>query len=72
MITKEPAVTVEEVSMQEWAMLEFHAARAPQRVRVTVRTAAPAAADDCAVRSARIGFWFLLATAMTGMFFWLV
>ena len=72
MITQEPAVTVQEVSMQEWAMLAFHAARAPQRVQVTVKTVAPAVADDCAVGSARIGFWFLLATAITGMVLWLV
>ena len=26
MIANEPAVTVQEVSMQEWAMLAFHAA----------------------------------------------
>ena len=72
MLTKEPAVTVEEVSMQEWAMLQFRAARAPKRVRVTVKTAVPPAADDCAVGSARIGFWFLLATAMAGLVVWLV
>ena len=45
MIMKEPAVSVHEVSMQEWAMLAFHAERAPQRVRVTVKTAEAAAAD---------------------------
>ena len=44
-------------------MLAFHAARAPQRVRVTVKTAAATAADDSAVGCARIGFWFLLAVA---------
>ncbi|MEO8185744.1 MAG: hypothetical protein ABI580_00070 [Burkholderiaceae bacterium] len=69
MITSEPPVTVQEVSMQEWAMLAFHAARAPQRVRVTVKTAA--AADDFATGSAGRAFWFLLAVAMVGMAWWL-
>ena len=41
MTTLEPAFTVHEVSMQEWAMAAFHAARAPQRVRVTVKTVTP-------------------------------
>ena len=72
MSTQEPAVTVQEVSMQEWAMLAFHAARAPQRVRVTVKIAAAAPADDSAVSGARTGFWFLLVTAMAGMAWWLI
>ena len=38
MIASESAVTVQEVSMQEWAMLAFHAERAPRRVRVTIST----------------------------------
>lgn len=37
MSSLEPAFTVQEVTMQEWAMAAFHAARAPQRVRVTVK-----------------------------------
>ena len=72
MIKKEPAVTVQEVSMQEWAMLAFHAERAPQRVRVTVKTAETVAADDRAVGGARTGLWVLLAAAMAGMAWWLV
>lgn len=71
MITNEPAVTVQEVSMQEWAMLAFHAARAPQRVRVTVKTAAAEVTDDGAVGSARTGFWFL-AVATAGMAWFLI
>jgi len=71
MITKEPAVSVHEVSMQEWAMLAFHAARAPQRVRVTVKTAEAAAADEYSVGGARTGLWVLLASAMAGMAWWL-
>lgn len=70
MIASQAAVTVQEVSMQEWAMLAFHAERAPRRVRVTVNTAA--AADDCTVGSARIGFWFLIVVAMTGAAWWLI
>jgi hypothetical protein len=71
MITKEPAVSVHEVSMQEWAMLAFHAERAPQRVRVTVKTAEAAAADEYSV-GARTGLRVLLAAAMAGMAWWLV
>ena len=70
MIASEPAVTVQEVSMQEWAMLAFHAERAPRRVRVTVNTVA--AADDCEIGSSRIGFWFLIAVAIAGMAWWLI
>jgi len=70
MIASEPAVTVQEVSMQEWAMLAFHAERAPRRVRVTVNTAATA--DDCAIGSSRIGFWFLVGVAIVGMAWWLI
>ena len=70
MIANEPAVTVQEVSMQEWAMLAFHAARAPQRVRVTVNTAV--ADDDCAVGCLRIGFWFLMAVVIAAMAWWLI
>lgn len=72
MIKKEPAVTVHEVSMQEWAMLAFHAERAPQRVRVTVKTAETVAADEYTVGGARTGLWVLLAAAMAGMAWWLV
>ena len=72
MITNEPAVTVHEVSMQEWAMLAFHAERAPQRVRVTVKTAAAGVAEDGAVGSTRRGFWFLLAVATAAMAWWLI
>jgi hypothetical protein len=70
MIASEPAVTVHEVSMQEWAMLAFHAERAPRRPRVTVNTAKDA--DDCATGSLRRGFWFLLAVAVAGTVWWLI
>lgn len=70
MIASEPVVTVQEVSMQEWAMLAFHAERAPRRVRVTVDTTE--AADDPAIGSSRIGFWFLVAVAIAGMAWWLI
>jgi hypothetical protein len=72
MISKEPPVTVQEVSMQEWAMLAFHAERAPQRVRVTVRTGEVEAADGRAVGGARTVLWVLLATTMAGMTWWLI
>lgn len=72
MITQEPAVTVQEVSMQEWAMLAFHAERAPQRVRITVKTAQTSAEEDRVVGGARTGLWVLLAAAMTGMTWWLI
>ena len=71
MITSEPAVTVEEVSMQEWAMLAFHAERAPQRVRVTVRTA-QSTVDECGVGDVRTGLWVMLAAAMAGMAWWVI
>ena len=72
MITQEPAVTVQEMSMQEWAMLAFHAERAPQRVRITVKTARTSAEDDRVDGGARTGLWVLLAVAMTGMTWWLI
>lgn len=72
MITKEPAVTVQEVSMQEWAMLAFHAERAPQRARVAFKTAEAVAADDHAVGGVRTGLWVLLAAAMAGTAWWLI
>lgn len=72
MITHEPAVTVQEVSMQEWAMLAFHAERAPQRVRVMVKTARTSDEDERAAGGARTGLWVLLAVAMTGMTWWLI
>ena len=71
MITSEPAVTVEEVSMQEWAMLAFHAERAPQRVRVTVRTAR-STIDECGVGGVRTGLWVMLAAAVAGMAWWVI
>ncbi|HZA96509.1 MAG TPA: hypothetical protein VE421_10265 [Burkholderiaceae bacterium] len=71
MIAGEPAVTVHEVSMQEWAMLAFHAERAPRRVRVTVNPAR-AANDACAIASSRKGFWFLMAVAIAGLAWWLI
>jgi hypothetical protein len=71
MIANEPAVTVHEVSMQEWAMLAFHAERAPRRVQVTVNPVTPAD-DDCAIGSFRKGFWFLMAVAIAGMAWWLI
>lgn len=70
MISREPAVIVQEVSMQEWAMLAFHAERAPQRVRVTVKGARTNAEDDRAVAGARTGMWVLLAAAMAGLTWW--
>ena len=70
MTANEPVVTVQEVSMQEWALLAFHAARAPQRVRVTVNTAV--ADDDCAVGYPRSGFWFLMAVVIAAMAWWLI
>ncbi len=57
--------------MQEWAMLAFHAERAPQRVRVTIKTA-QAAADDCAIGGVRTGLWVMLAAAMAGMAWWVI
>ncbi len=72
MITSEPAVTVEEVSMQEWAMLAFHAERAPQRVRVTVKTAQSTGADERAVGGVRTGVWVMLLAAMAGMAWWVI
>lgn len=69
MITNEPAVTVQEVSMEEWAMLAFHAARAPQRIRVTVKKAEAPAACDRAVCGVRTGLWVLLAATMA---WWLI
>jgi hypothetical protein len=71
MITEEPAITVEEVSMQEWAMMAFHAERAPRRVRVTVKTLQPVLDGDADV--ARTGRWMLLlAAAMAGMAWWVL
>lgn len=71
MITEEPAITVEEVSMQEWAMLAFRAERAPQRVRVTVKTVQPTPDDDYA-DSDRTGLWMLLVAAMAGLAWWVL
>ncbi len=71
MMNDEPAITVEEVSMQEWAMLAFHAGRAPQRVRVTVKTAR-AAVDDETVGGARTALWVALAIAMGAMVWWVI
>ena len=70
MSTKESAITVEEVSMQEWAMLAFHAERAPQRVRVTGKKVQATAVDERAVGGVRTGLWVILAAAMTGMAWW--
>ena len=53
-------------------MLAFHAERAPQRVRVTVRTGEVEAADERAVGGARTVLWVLLATTMAGMTWWLI
>ena len=53
-------------------MLAFHAARAPQRVRVTVNTAVPAAADDCAVGQRANRVLVPVSDRMAGMFYgWL-
>ena len=72
MNTKESAITVEEVSMQEWAMLAFHAERAPQRVRVTVKTVQAPAANERAIGGVRTGLWLMLAAAMAGMAWWVI
>ena len=71
MITNESAIKVEEVSMQEWAMLAFHAERAPQRVRVTVK-AAQSIVDKGPVGGVRTGLWVVLAVAMVGMAWWVI
>ena len=70
MIANEPVVTVQEVSMQEWAMLAFHAERAPRRVRVTVDTSVADDIDN--VDRPRKGFWFLIAVVIVGMTWWLI
>jgi len=68
MNTDQAAVTVSEVSMQEWAMLAFHAERAPKRVQVTVKKAhVVAAQDDRAVGGARTRFWIALVAATAGL-----
>ena len=72
MSTKESAITVEEVSMQEWAMLAFHAERAPQRVRVTVKKVQANAVDERAVGGVRTGLWMMLAAAMGAMAWWVM
>ena len=71
MITEESVITVEEVSMQEWAMLAFRAERAPRRVQVTVKTVQPAPDDD-RTDVARTGLWMLLVAAMAGMAWWVL
>lgn len=70
MIEKESAISVQEVSMREWAMVAFHAERAPRRVQVMVSTAV--VDDDGAVGYSRSGFWFLLAAGVTGLGWWLM
>lgn len=67
MTTLEPAVTVHEVSMQEWAMEAFHAARAPQRVRVTVKTVTPPVPQDTVRGPAHL--WLSVA-AVTAVMVW--
>jgi len=71
MTTQDSDVTVTEVSMQEWAMLAFHAARAPQRVRITVKTAPVEMAEQRPVGGARTHFWVGLAAA-TATLVWLL
>lgn len=65
MKTNQPAVTVSEASMQEWAMLglAFHAARAPQKVQITRKPVSGAVREPAAVGGARTFFWLLLAGA---------
>lgn len=63
MKTNEPAVTVSEASMQEWAMLAFHAARAPQRVEITRKPVAEVERVTAPVGGARTFYWLLLAGA---------
>ncbi|MGH6610829.1 MAG: hypothetical protein ACRECQ_11300 [Burkholderiaceae bacterium] len=58
--------------MQEWSMVAFHASRAPQRVRVKVKRAEAAAADDRAVGGVRTTLWVLLAGAIAGTVWWLI
>ena len=72
MTTLEPAITVHEVSMQEWAMAAFHAARAPQRVRVTVKTVTPSANRKDTVCRAAAYRWLLLATAIGCTAWWVI
>ena len=71
MTTFEPAFTVEEVSMQEWAMAAFHAARAPQRVRVTVKTVSPQADQEDAVRAPGY-LWITVAALAAALAWWLI
>ena len=71
MTTFEPAFTVEEVSMQEWAMAAFHAARAPQRVRVTVKTVSPLVNQEDTVRGPR-HLWVSVAALFAGLAWWLI
>ena len=67
MNTEEAAVTVSEVSMQEWAMLAFHAERAPKRVQVTMKKAHVVPQDDREVGGARSSLWIALAVATAGL-----
>ena len=69
MTTLEQAITVQEVSMQEWAMAAFHAARAPQRVRVTVKTVRPSVHQEDAVRGPA-HLWLLVTAAGAGLLLW--
>ena len=68
MTTLEPAFTVHEVSMQEWAMAAFHAARAPQRVRVTVKTVSPPEPQDSVRGPAHL--WLVVVAAATSTLMW--
>ncbi len=63
MTEDQAGVVVSEVSMQEWAMLAFHAERAPQRVYITSRPAAEREMESDNVGGARTVFWLLLAGA---------
>lgn len=70
MTTLEQAITVQEVSMQEWAMAAFHAARAPQRVRVTVKTVQPSAQREEETVRGPGHLWLLVTAAAAGLLLW--
>jgi hypothetical protein len=63
MTEDQAGMEVSEVSMQEWAMLAFHAERAPRRVLVTRKSAAESEMVPDGVGGARTAYWVLLAGA---------
>ena len=63
-MTEDPAgIEGSEVSMQEWAMLAFHAERAPRRALVTRKSTAESEMVQNGVGGARTAFWVSLAGA---------